>query len=240
MMIQALIFDIDNTLYSYDAAHKIAFQTLADSFCGTFGVSREQFSQLHREADQILRARVGQPCAAIHNRLIRYQIMLEQIGKPVSYAPGLAGMYWDTLLSNMQCAPGAQQCLSFLKSAGYTVGIGTNMTADYQFAKLERLGLLDYVDFLVSSEEAGAEKPDGRLFACCVEKAGCRAETCMFVGDSLEGDALGAMRAGLRPVWLCGETATVDVPAGVEVVHSLADIPDLLQSIQTRSEKFIR
>lgn len=228
MMISTVIFDIDNTLYSYDAAHKIAFQALGDSFCGMFGISRQQFSRLHREADRILRARVGRPCAAIHNRLIRYQIMLEQMGKPVSCAPGLAGIYWDTLLSNMRRAPGARQCMSFLKSAGYTVGIGTNMTADYQFAKLERLELMDYVDFLVSSEEAGAEKPDGRLFACCVEKAGCHAGACMFVGDSLESDALGAMRAGLRPVWLCGEEP--DIPPGVEVIHSLADIPRLLRS----------
>ena len=231
MMIKAVIFDIDNTLYSYDAAHKVAFQALADSFCGTFDVSRERFSQLHREADRILRARVGRPCGAVHNRLIRYQIMLEQIGRPVSYAPGLADTYWETLLSHMQCAPGARECMSFLKSSGYTVGIGTNMTADYQFAKLERLGLLDYVDFLVSSEEVGAEKPDEKLFACCVDKAGCRAGACMFVGDSLESDALGAMRAGLRPVWLRGEGSEADVPAGVEVIHSLADIPHLLGSL---------
>lgn len=231
MMIKAVIFDIDNTLYSYDAAHKIAFQALSESFCGTFGVSQGQFTRLHREADRILRARVGQPCGAIHNRLIRYQIMLEQIGKPVSYAPGLADTYWGALLSNMQCAPGARECMSFLKSAGYTVGIGTNMTADYQFAKLKRLGLLCYVDFLVSSEEVGAEKPDGKLFVCCVEKAGCPADACMFVGDSLEGDALGAMRAGLRPVWLSGEGPAADIPAGIEVIHSLTDIPDLLRSL---------
>ena len=231
MMIKTVVFDIDNTLYSYDAAHKIAFQALTDSFCGTFGVSPRQFPQLHREADRILRERVGRPCAAIHNRLIRYQIMLEQIGKPVSYAPRLAATYWDTLLSNMRCAPGARECMSFLKPAGYTVGIGTNMTADYQFAKLERLGLLGYVDFMVSSEEAGAEKPDEKLFVCCVEKAGCRADECVFVGDSLEGDALGAMRAGLHPVWLCGEGPAEGIPAGIEVIRSLADLPDLLRSL---------
>lgn len=236
MMVKALIFDIDNTLYSYDAAHQAAFQVLADNFCEASGLSRQRFSNLHREADRILRARAGSSCAAIHNRLIRYQIMLEQIGKPVSYALELADIYWGTLLSNMQCAPGARECMSFLKAAGYTVGIGTNMTADYQYIKLERLGLLDYVDFMVSSEEAGAEKPDKRLFDLCVEKAGGRAGACMFIGDSLEADALGAMHAGLRPVWLCGEEKAVNVPAGIETVHSLSDIPDLLHSIQNRAE----
>lgn len=229
-MMKTWIFDIDNTLYSYNAANQAAFQALTDSFCGAFGLSVQQFSQLHQEADRILCDRVGQG-AAIHNRLIRYQIMLEQIGKPISYAPGLADLYWGTLLSHMQCAPGARDLMSFLKSAGCTVGIGTNMTADYQYAKLERLGLLGYVDFLVSSEEAGAEKPDARFFSLCVKKAGCHAGECVFVGDDLEWDALGAMRAGLRPVWLCGEGTVADIPDGIEVIHSLTEVLDLFQSL---------
>ena len=69
-------------------------------------------------------------------------------------------------------APGAAEALDGLKAMGLAEGIGTNMTADYQFAKLERLGLMERVDFLVTSEEAGAEKPDPRLFALCAEKAG--------------------------------------------------------------------
>ena len=229
-MMKTWIFDIDNTLYSYNAADQAAFQALTDSFCETFGLSPQRFFRLHREADRILCDRVGQG-AAIHNRLIRYQIMLEQIGKPISYAPGLANLYWGTLLSHMQCTPGARELMSFLKSAGYTVGIGTNMTADYQYAKLERLGLWDHVDFFVSSEEAGAEKPDARFFALCVKKAGCRAGECGFVGDSLQRDALGAMRAGLHPVWLCREGTVADIPAGIEVIHSLTDVLDLSQSL---------
>lgn len=231
MIVETVIFDIDNTLYSYDEAHQAAFQAVADRFREAFGLPREDFVRLHRQADGILRARTGARCAAIHNRLIRYQIMLEQMGRPISHAPALADIYWTTLLAHMRCAPGAARCLSSLRSAGYTVGIGTNMTAEYQFAKLERLGLMDYVDFLVSSEEAGAEKPDGRLFALCVEKAGCPAGACAFVGDSLESDALGALGAGLRPVWLHSGEPPADLPGGIAVVRSLAELPDLLRSL---------
>ena len=75
------------------------------------------------------------------------------------------------------------------------------MTARIQFKKLEVLGLLLYVDFLVSSEEAGAEKPEASFFARCVEKSGCRAEECLFVGDSMRKDVQGAMDAGLQAAW---------------------------------------
>lgn len=103
------------------------------------------------------------------------------------------------------------------------------MTADYQYAKLERLGILRDMDFIVSSEETGSEKPERRLFDCCVEKAGCAASDCAFVGDSLENDVLGAQRAGLSPIWLCGQPQK-ELPPNVKQIGSLGELPDLLVS----------
>ncbi len=230
MMIKTLVFDIDNTLYDYDAAHAVAFRAVADYARQAFGLSAEAFAALHREGDRILRSHTGSVCAAVHNRLIRYQLMLEQIGKPLIHAPKMADSYWSVFLAAMKPVPGVAECLAELKAAGYTIGIGTNMTADYQFAKLERLKLLEYIDFFVSSEEAGAEKPDSRLFALCVEKAGCAPEECVFVGDNLEWDILGAGRAGLQPVWLSPRKS--EIP-GVCRIRSLSQLPELLQSLQS-------
>lgn len=221
----ATIFDLDDTLYDYDAAHAAAFRAAADYARQALGLSEEEFTALHRQADRTLREHTGGPCAADHDRLIRYQLMLEQIGKPLAHAARMAERYWSVFLDAMEPVPGVRESLTALKAAGYTIGIGTNMTADYQFAKLERLELLELVDFLVTSEEAGAEKPDGRLFACCVAKAGCAPEECVFIGDDLEKDVLGARRAGLSPVWLSAQGE--DIP-GICRIQSLSQLPGLL------------
>lgn len=71
--------------------------------------------------------------------------------------------------------------------------------------KLETLGLLPFFSFVVSSEEAGVEKPHPGLFALCAEKAGVSPEECLFVGDSLKGDVLGAENAGMRALWYAPE-----------------------------------
>lgn len=194
-MIKALIFDLDNTLYDYDAAHAVAFRGVADYVRQAFGLSPEEFAARHRQADQALQAHTGGPCAAIHSRLIRYQLMLEALGQPLVHGPRMAERYWSLFLEAMEPVPGVRESLAEWKAAGYIIGLGTNMTADYQFAKLERLGLLEQFHFLVTSEEAGAEKPEGRLFACCVEKAGCAPEECLFVGDNFEMDVLEIGRA---------------------------------------------
>ena len=82
---------------------------------------------------------------------------------------------------------------------------GTNMTLDWQLVKLEKLGLLPFFSFVVSSEEAGVEKPHPGLFALCAEKAGVSPEECLLVGDSLKGDVLGAENAGMRALWYAPE-----------------------------------
>lgn len=228
-MLKTIIFDIDNTLYSYNSAHKRAFSVLSQWALSRLGLSETAFLALHQEGDRLLRAHTGQPCAAIHNRLIRYQLMLEHIGQPISYAPVMARLYWSTLLQNMEITPGAQECFATLKAQGYVIGIGTDMTADYQFEKLEHLGLLGYVDFMVSSEEAGVEKPERRLFELCAQKAGCSAGECVFVGDSLKKDILGARNAGMHPVWLCPDGNEVrSVQEGAAVIRTLSELPALL------------
>ena len=228
-MIKTVIFDVDNTLYGYDAAHETAFRAVTGFAVRTFGLTPGGFRDLHEKSDEILRARIGSLNAAIHNRLLRYQVLLEQIHAPVLYAPQMAGIYWSAFLPAVQPFPGLRECIAELKAVPYRIGIGTNMIADYQYQKLERLGILQDMDFIVSSEEAGAEKPDRRLFACCVEKAGCPASQCVFVGDSLENDVLGAKTAGLLPVWLCAQPE--ELPAGVLWASSLGELPALLASL---------
>lgn len=231
MMIKALIYDIDNTLYCYDTAHEAALRALADAARRSLGVPAEEFSALHQEAYRIQQERAGIQSAAIHNRLIRCQIILERLGQPVSHAPRMAEIYWSAFLSHMRPFPGTEASMAFAKAAGLAVGVGTNMTADYQFMKLERLGLMKYLDFMVTSEEAGAEKPDGRLFELCVKKAGCSAGECAFIGDSLQLDALGAKQAGLCPVWLCAGADRRSAPPGVYCLPTLGDLPNLLRSL---------
>ena len=81
-MLRAVLFDLDNTLYSYDEAHAAAWLALTDYARENLGLTPERFEALHREADRALRAHAGGPCAAVHNRLIRYQLLLEALGQP--------------------------------------------------------------------------------------------------------------------------------------------------------------
>ena len=63
------------------------------------------------------------------------------------------------------------------------------------------MGLDSYIDFIVTSEEAGAEKPNPHLFDICVEKAVFSADEFAFIGDSLKKDVEGSAKSGLKGIW---------------------------------------
>ena len=70
-----------------------------------------------------------------------------------------------------------------------------------QYEKLEHLGFAPYISHIVTSQEAGFEKPHPEVMALCIRKAGCAPEECVFVGDTFKKDVQGALDAGMHAVW---------------------------------------
>ena len=201
-MIKAVFFDIDNTLYSYDRGNEAGMEALYAYGETVLHTDRQEFLRVFRQAQQLVKEWTGADCAAVHNRLIRMQCILELLGKPLfPHAKVMYHLYWDSLLASVRPEEGALELMASLRSEGIGIGIGTDMTAYIQYEKLERLGAAPYIDWIVTSEEAGAEKPAGRFFALCARKAGAAPAECVFIGDSLEKDVKGALNNGFKGIW---------------------------------------
>ena len=72
-MIKAVIFDIDNTLYSYDENHIYGMEALAVYCRNSFGITTEEMQACYRKAGRIMTDRIGTDTAAIHSRMLRMQ-----------------------------------------------------------------------------------------------------------------------------------------------------------------------
>ena len=190
-MIKAVIFDIDNTLYSYDENHIYGMEALAVYCRDSFGITTDEMQACYRKAGRIMTDRIGTDTAAIHSRMLRMQCMLELLEQP--------------LFQHIQSNPVILEFMKELKKRKIRIGIGTDMTAYVQYRKLEAIGVTSYIDFIVTSEEAGAEKPHYHFFDICVEKAGVRPEECAFIGDNVRKDIEGAWESGMKGIWYTQE-----------------------------------
>ena len=119
--------------------------------------------------------------------------------------------------------PGA---LRALRAAGHRLVVASNWDVSLHEA-LRTTGLAPLVDGAISSAEAGAAKPDPRIFARALALAGGAPDGALHAGDSLEHDVAGARAAGLRPVLVARAGRPAGVPEDVAVIGSLTELVDL-------------
>lgn len=201
-MAQNLILDLDNTLYGYDDPHKRAMATVLKTFADRFSVSEEQaqlsFEYGRKQTHLELPAR-----AASHNRLLYFQKMLEYNNiKSMPHALEFYELYWNTFLDRMTLFDGVLDYLDKCQSNGSEVCILTDLTAHIQYRKIKKLDLHRYIDYLVTSEEAGIEKPHPYMFAKALKKLRCSPEKALMIGDSWAKDIVGANAMGIPSIWI--------------------------------------
>lgn len=200
-MIKTAIFDIDDTLYDFGTAERIGRAAIRDYAESVIGVDGDEFMACFVDMLR-LQMRLHGDSAGSHSRAIRCQLICEKKGLPIRHAPILNDLYWNTYIASIHPFPGIPELFAKIREKGMKIGICTNMTADWQMKKLIQLGLIDQCDFIVSSEEADAEKPARAIFDLCLEKAGCLASECLFIGDNPVCDIQGALDAGMNALWL--------------------------------------
>lgn len=197
-MIRAVIFDIDNTLYDYDNCHASAMNALQTFSCQKYHITANEFLRKFDKSKDIVKNQLGDT-ASSHNRMLYMQLFLEQIcQKPASGALELYDIYWDTILRQMEPYPYVIPLMQELKRNNITIGVLTDLTAHIQHRKLRNLGLTEYIDILVTSEEAGVEKPSPIIFKKLLDKLSpISPNEVLMIGDSEIKDTLGAKAAGM-------------------------------------------
>jgi putative hydrolase of the HAD superfamily len=69
-------------------------------------------------------------------------------------------------------------------------------------ADLAVIGLSSYFEHALGAREAGAAKPDARIFDLMLERAGLEPPQVAYVGDDPHADVAGARAVGMRAVWI--------------------------------------
>ena len=91
--------------------------------------------------------------------------------------------------------------LKELKARRLKLGLLTNLQSEVN-SMCRVLGIADYLDFTVTSAEAGADKPQPPIFLKALQLAHVNAAEAIHVGDQYQNDVLGARGVGISPILL--------------------------------------
>lgn len=120
----------------------------------------------------------------------------------------------------------AHTLLSFLKDAGYILGVVSNREEPY-LKELAKIKLDSYFKFALAGGEVNSYKPDRVIFERALELAGTSAQETMYIGDNYFADIVGSQHAGLIPVLY--DPISLFPDADCAVIKSLAEFPELLK-----------
>lgn len=228
---RAVFFDVGGTLVHVDYARiaRIAHEKLGRVFPLEAFVAAEYAGREAQEAFM----RANPDARDVHRWDASFRALLADLGvsEPdfAVLGPAIRASHKER---HLWCVvpDGTIEGLDSLVAAGWFVGCVSN--ADGRVEQLlESLGLRGRLRFVVDSGAVGIEKPDPRIFAMAVEKAGIPAEQTYYVGDIHAIDVVGAQAAGLVPVLLdplgryghLGCRTTPGVPAFCRELVSLRD-----------------
>jgi HAD superfamily hydrolase (TIGR01549 family) len=192
----AVLFDLDNTLYFYDPAHEAGNLAVVDKATNSLGVDSQEFNEALARARNDVKQQLG-PTASSHSRLLYYQRTLEYLGlrSQVLLSLEFEQTYWRNFLSAVELREGTVSFLDLLARTGIPKVIVTDLTSQIQFRKLIYLDLDQRFEYVVTSEESGADKPDRAGFDLAIGKLPPQTGSIWMIGDNISSDIEGAKNA---------------------------------------------
>ena len=225
--IRALTLDLDNTLWEIDPVIHRAEETLWQWLGENCPRVHERWS-----ADDLisLRHNVMDEHWNMHFdfRFLRKKV-LEHVAISSGYDETLvepAFAVFDDVRNDVELYPDVLDALENLFSR-FTVVALTNGNSN-----LERIGIRHLFHGVVTAVDAGAAKPDKRIFDVAVKQAGVQAEEILHVGDHPETDIDGARQAGMRTAWINrnGEQWPADLDQPDAIVTNMIELRELLEA----------
>lgn len=231
-MIRNVLFDLDDTLFDFHKAEKIALtKTLVH-----FGIDpTEETLALYStiNAAHWKRLELGE-ISREEVKVGRYRELFKTIG--VECDPVKATAYYESMLAiGHYFMPGAPELLEELYGK-YRLYIVSNGTAKVQEGRIGSSGIAKYMDGIFISQILGANKPDKQFFDICfAEIPDFSLNETVIIGDSLSSDIKGGINAGITTVWFN--------PKGIEndndikpdyTIKELSEVPGLLSQISAK------
>jgi len=206
MQYKHLFFDLDHTLWDFEANSRLTLQQLYhsldlaargvndfDLFHRRYSAHNEKLWDRYRKgfikADELRIKRMWLT-------LLDFKIGDETLARTLDV------QFLEGLPSRNILFPYTLEILNYLRDKGYQLHLITNGFEKVQQSKLDNSGLTGYFRQVITSEGSNSLKPQKEIFEYAFQRAGALPAESIMIGDSIEADIQGAINAGIDQVYV--------------------------------------
>jgi putative hydrolase of the HAD superfamily len=179
MIFEYFFFDFDDTLYNYSYLHDKIIKIIINKYDLNYDIVKHIINNTCNISFK-------------HNKLfyMNYELLPKTLFQ-------IYNEYNDYIINNIKLYDGVLELFKFIKNKGKKIGIITNNLLSLQLIKLNKLCIIDYIDFILTSEEAQYEKPHKNIYELALGKTGMTKDKVCMIGDNLSHDIYGANDIGI-------------------------------------------
>ena len=231
-----IMFDLFNTLYRFDPEREIT-QINAAKLIG-IEITNAKIVNALNNADKWFAKKTSEISLHLMNEREKdlfysnyEKILFNFAGHEISDKDSkIVWNYVKNMKSSLKLFDDAKKLLSILKDKKISTSIVTNFDSDGKSLS-ESLGISELVDFVITSKDAGASKPSKKIFDYALNYINTKPENCIFIGDQIETDILGAKRANIMPLLIDRDS----VNTGYKDCIVISDLMEMLEHINLKS-----
>lgn len=233
MKYRHLFFDLDHTLWDFEANAKETLQELYDlnelELLGVAGFETffEKYSYHNtRLWDRYTKGLIKHEelkWKRMWLALLEFKVADEALSKK------MAVQFLERLPLKNNLFPYTIEILTYLKNKGYRLHLITNGFDITQKSKLENARLTDFFVEVITSEASQSLKPNKEIFEYAIKKCGATCSESIMIGDNLDADILGGMNAGLDTIFVnhLGIAAVPHITPTYTITH-LKELEEIL------------
>ena len=206
MQYKHLFFDLDHTLWDFEANCRLTLQELYhrlqlkergvtdfDGFFQCYNVHNDKLWERYRngyiKVDELRWKRMWLT-------LLDFKIGDEPLARRMDV------LFLDALPTRTILFPHTVEILRYLTDRGYELHLITNGFEKTQLSKLENSGIDGFFKAVITSEVSNSLKPHKAIFDYAFLKTGASPAESIMLGDSIEADIQGAINAGIDQVYV--------------------------------------
>jgi len=225
-----LFFDLDHTLWDFEANARVTLLELynslqlADKGIDDFDLFHKNYLA-HNEKlwERYRNGYIKQEELRVKRMwlaLLDFKIADDTLAKDMSV------QFLDMLPTRTILFPYAIEILQYLTDKNYQLHLITNGFEKTQHSKLKYSGLDKFFKEIITSEGSSSLKPNKEIFDYAFQKTGAMPEESIMLGDSIEVDIIGAMKAGIDQVFINHLNIPIDIKP-TYVVNSLKELENI-------------